>query len=166
MRESKKISLFNMNNQSKTIIIFWFFSSLLIFFTAVFVIDKTQQKIEESYRNFGLMLTRTLATESIDLIKGLPVEEKQIKLKTRVKVISDIKLKTYGADVSKVEDKEVVNEIFIELNANEIEGGVSLIDKFGITDELGIKFWYNNVNKVTAGSNQNAKNCRFFRCKH
>lgn len=74
-----------------------------------------------------------------------------------VKIVSDIQLKTYGADVSKVESKEILNEVFIELNANEIEGGVSLIDKFGITDELGIKFWYNNVNKVSAGSKENAK---------
>ncbi len=80
MSEKSKISLFNMNNQSKTIIIFWFLSSLLIFFTALVVIDKTQQKIYESYRNFGLMLTRTLAAESINIISGLPQEEKQIKL--------------------------------------------------------------------------------------
>ena len=69
-----------MNNQSKTIIIFWFLSSLLIFFTAHVVIDKTQTKISESYRNFALMLTRTLASESIEMIKGLPTEEKQVKL--------------------------------------------------------------------------------------
>jgi len=81
MREQQtKISLFNMNNQSKTIIIFWFLSSLLIFFTAFVIIDKTQNTISASYKNFGEMLTRTLASESIDLIKNLPPEEQQLKL--------------------------------------------------------------------------------------
>jgi hypothetical protein len=69
-----------MNNQSKTIIIFWFLSSLLIFFTAFVIIDKTQNTISASYKNFGEMLTRTLASESIDLIKNLPPEEQQLKL--------------------------------------------------------------------------------------
>ena len=81
MSENKsKISLFNMNNQSKTIIMFWVLSSLLIFLTAFVIIGKTQKTISYSYKNFGAMLTRTLASESIDLIKDLPVEEKQAKL--------------------------------------------------------------------------------------
>jgi len=82
MSENKsKISLFSINNQSKTIIIFWFLSSLLIFFTAFVIIEKTQRTISASYKNFGEMLTRTLASESIDLIQNLPLEEKQNKLK-------------------------------------------------------------------------------------
>lgn len=44
------------------------------------MIDKTQQTISESYQNFGLVLSRTLATESTDLIKGLPPEDKKYKL--------------------------------------------------------------------------------------
>ena len=85
MRENNSnISLFNMNNQSKTIIIFWVLSSLLIFFTAFVIIDKTQKTIASSYKNFGEMLTRTLASESIDLIKNLPIEEKQKRLEQYV----------------------------------------------------------------------------------
>ena len=110
MRESKKISLFNMNNQSKTIIIFWFFSSLLIFFTAFFVIDKTQQKIEKSYQDFGLMLARTLASESIDLIKGLPTDEKQIKLELYTqKLLQDNK------DIEFIEYKNTESETYFTI---------------------------------------------------
>ena len=87
MNEKNKVSIFNMNNQSKTIILFWILSSLLIFFTALVVIDKTYQKISESYHNFGLMLTKTLASESVEMIQGLPEEEKQVKLENYSKRI-------------------------------------------------------------------------------
>ena len=75
----------------------WFtYCPSIIFFTAFFVINQTQQKIEESYRDFGLMLTRTLATESIDLIKGLPTEEKQAKLEKYTQMMEQVKERLAG----------------------------------------------------------------------
>ena len=81
MKKTSQISLFSMNNQSRTIIIFWVLSSLLIFFTAFIVIDKTQQKITESYKNFALMMTKTLASESVILTKDFSENEKISRLK-------------------------------------------------------------------------------------
>ena len=108
--KSNKISLFNMNNQSKTIIIFWFLSSLLIFFTALVVIDKTHQKISESYRNFGLMLTRTLASESIDLISGLSQEEKQSKLENYTKnIMKD------NTDIEYIDYKNTESQVYFSI---------------------------------------------------
>ncbi len=112
MREnnSNNISLFNMNNQSKTIIIFWFLSSLLIFFTAFVIIDKTQKTIASSYKNFGEMLTRTLATESIDLIKNLPDEQKQKKLEQYAQ-----KLMKDNQEIEYIEYKNNESEVYFSI---------------------------------------------------
>ena len=82
MKKISKNALFSMNNQSRIIIIFWVLSSLFIFFTAFIVIDKTQQKIAESYKNFALMMTKTLASESVILTKDFDESEKILRLKT------------------------------------------------------------------------------------
>ncbi|MCR4881285.1 MAG: cell wall metabolism sensor histidine kinase WalK [bacterium] len=81
MKKISKISLLSMNNQSRIIIIFWVLSSLFIFFMAFIAIDKTQQKITESYNNFALMLTKTLASESVILTGDFPKEEQNARLK-------------------------------------------------------------------------------------
>ena len=73
--------MFGMSNQHRTIIVFWILSSLFIFFTAFFVIDKTQQKITESYNNFASVLSKTLAVESAMLIKDSAQDEQAEKLK-------------------------------------------------------------------------------------
>lgn len=84
---NKKYSHAGMSNQSKTVIIGWFVISLLIFATACFVIEKTEQKITESYRSFGLVLSKTLASESINLISGSTDENKQERLDAYTKKI-------------------------------------------------------------------------------
>ncbi|MCQ2957607.1 MAG: cell wall metabolism sensor histidine kinase WalK [Candidatus Gastranaerophilales bacterium] len=111
MSENKsKISLFSMNNQSKTIIIFWFLSSLLIFFTAFVIIGKTQKTISTSYRNFGKMLTQTLASESVDIIKDLPEEEKQVKLEHYSK-----KLMKDNQEIEYIEYKNNASDVYFSI---------------------------------------------------
>ncbi|MDD3149409.1 MAG: ATP-binding protein [Candidatus Gastranaerophilales bacterium] len=65
---------------NKVIVFGWFLSSLLIFTTAWLVINNTQQKIFDSYYNFGLMLTKSLTVESIDLISDMTEEQKLQRL--------------------------------------------------------------------------------------
>lgn len=154
MRESSKVSLFNINNQSKTIIVFWVLSSLLIFFTAHVVIDKTQLKISESYRNFGLMLTRTLASESIETIKGLPTEEKQQKLEAYTgRILKDNK------DIEYIDYKNNESEVYFSIgekaaietkNAFLVNVPMYLGDK--IVGSVDVGFTGNSMTSVAAAA--------------
>jgi two-component system sensor histidine kinase NblS len=78
-KDTNKIGFLNMNNQNKIIVFGWFLSSVLIFATALLVIGNTQKKIFQSYYDFGLMLTKTLAIESVDLTANLTDEQKTAK---------------------------------------------------------------------------------------
>lgn len=65
-----------LNDQNKFIILGWVLSSILIYSTAWFVITNTQKKIFESYHDFGVMLAKTFAIESVDLTSQQPEPEK------------------------------------------------------------------------------------------
>jgi len=143
-------TFFNMNNQSKIIILFCLFSSVLIFLTANIVIDKTQTKITESYRNFGLMLTKTLASESIEMIKGLPTEEKQTKLEnytTRIlKDNKDIEFIDYKNNESNVYFS--IGEKTQEENKNAFMVNVPMYLADKIVGSVDVGFTGNSMNDI------------------
>jgi two-component system sensor histidine kinase NblS len=85
--ENNISGLFNLSTQNKLIILGWLLSSVLIFVTAWFVIGNTQKKIFESYYNFGLMISKTLSVDSVDLISDIPEEEIANKLEKHARSI-------------------------------------------------------------------------------
>lgn len=63
-------------------------------------------------------------------------KETTVSLTGEYKVVCDIVL-----------TKETINEVNLELNANEQKEGISFVKLFNIKDLLGKTFWYNNVGK-------------------
>lgn len=77
--KNNKKSIFeniNLSTQNKLIFLGWFVSSVLVIVIATFVISNIQKKLYDGYYNFGLMLAKTLAIESVDLTSEIPAEEK------------------------------------------------------------------------------------------
>ena len=71
-----KISL---TTQNRLIIFGLILSTVLIVAIAVFAIFKNQKKLNEGYQNFGRVISKTLAIESIEITQGLPeLESKKI----------------------------------------------------------------------------------------
>ncbi len=56
-------------------------STILIIAVSVFAIGKIQEKLYESYANFGQLLGKTIAIQSYEITKNKPVEEKFESLK-------------------------------------------------------------------------------------
>ncbi len=71
-----KISL---TTQNRLIIFGLILSTVLIVAIAVFAIFNIQKKLNEGYQNFGRVISKTLAIESIEITQGLPeLESKKI----------------------------------------------------------------------------------------
>lgn len=70
-----------MSSQNKLIITGMVLSSMFIILTSIFVINSTQKKIFDSYYNFGLMMTKTLAVQTIDDTAKLEGNAKYRKIK-------------------------------------------------------------------------------------
>lgn len=64
-KKFKKTHSTGLSSQNKLMILGLVTSSLLIVLVAAFVINTTQKKIFDSYYNFGLMMTKTLAVQSV-----------------------------------------------------------------------------------------------------
>lgn len=75
------------SKQNKLIIFGLVFSTLLIMVIAVFATFNIQKNINESYKNFGQVISKTLAIESVDLIKDKPEEQTAQILKTHADLI-------------------------------------------------------------------------------
>ena len=126
MDNESKSGFLNLSTQNKLIIVGWCLSSILIFITAWFVIGNTQRKIFESYYNFGLMLAKTLAIESVDITSELPEQEKYLKLKSHANSIikgnKDILYITFTNDTGNViyssldKPLQTTNNKIIEVN--------------------------------------------------
>lgn len=62
-------------------------STLLIILIAVLASINIQNKLNEGYQNFGKIISKTLATESADIIKDIPEFEKYDRLREHTKSI-------------------------------------------------------------------------------
>lgn len=86
--KGQKSNFLGLNTQNKLIIFGSLLSSVLIIITAWFVIDNTQKTILQSYHNFGLMLTKTLAVQGADILTESPYDLGYRKLKTHTDLIA------------------------------------------------------------------------------
>lgn len=66
--KTQKISL---TTQNRLIIFGLVLSTILIVAIAVFAIFNIQKKLNEGYQNFGQVISKTLAIESVEITKGL-----------------------------------------------------------------------------------------------
>jgi len=71
----KKIR-FNLNTQNRMILLGMVVSSLLIFFIALFLTNKVQEKLSQSYNELAQLLTKTVAIESVEIIKDIEEPQK------------------------------------------------------------------------------------------
>jgi len=79
---SEKVS---MTAQNRLIISGLLLSTVLIIAIAIFAIFNIQQKLNQGYQNFGQIISKTLAIESVEIIKGVP----QAQVKNTLKSHSD-----------------------------------------------------------------------------
>lgn len=103
--EMNKIK-FDLTAQNKLIITGLLISTILIVGVAVFAISKIQQKLYDSYGNFGQILTKTLAIQSYELTKDTPKEYKYSLLRTHANSIltsnKDISFITFKDEKGKI----------------------------------------------------------------
>jgi len=66
VKNIKKSHTSGLSSQNKLMLLGLVTSSILIVLVAAFVINMTQKKIFDSYYNFGLMMTKSLAVQTID----------------------------------------------------------------------------------------------------
>ncbi len=88
MNENQKMSF---STQNRLIIFGLILSTLLIMAIAVFATVNIQKNLDESYKNFAQVISKTIAVESGDLIKNAKINQKKEILKTH----SDLILKSH-----------------------------------------------------------------------
>ncbi len=84
----KKIK-FNLNTQNRMILLGIIVSSILIFFIALFLTNKVQEKLSQSYNELAQLLTKTVAIESVELIKNIDEPQKYNTLSYHTNLILD-----------------------------------------------------------------------------
>lgn len=100
---NQKISL---TTQNRLIIFGLVLSTILIVAIAVFAIFNIQKKLNEGYQNFGQVISKTLAIESIEITKGLSTKE----IYTTLKSHTDSILKSHD-DIVFIEFKDAAGKI-------------------------------------------------------
>ena len=79
-KESISEKILNLNTQNKLIIFGIIISSVVVVFTAWLVIISNQKAITESYHNFGRVVAKSLAPESVDIITSHSLQESRVVL--------------------------------------------------------------------------------------
>lgn len=79
----------NLTTQNRLILLGLITSTLFIIVIAILASINIQNKLNEGYKNFGKIISKTMAVESTDLIKDIPEFEKYDKLKAHTQAILD-----------------------------------------------------------------------------
>ena len=96
----------NLTTQNRLIITGLILSTVLIVAIAVFAIFNIQKKLNIGYQNFGQVISKTLAIESIEITRGLNIEETKRILKAH----SDVILKSHN-DIVYIEFRDAAGNI-------------------------------------------------------
>jgi len=81
---NQKISF---TTQNRIIISGLIISTVLIVMIAIFAIFNIQQRLNQGYQDFGKVLSKTLAIDSVEIIKELPRDQIYLKLKEQTDAI-------------------------------------------------------------------------------
>lgn len=115
-----KVSL---TTQNRLIITGLILSTVLIIGIAIFAIINIQQKLNRGYQSFGEVLSKTLAIESVEIIKDLPQNEIYSTLKKHTDAI----LREHN-DISMIEFRDKDGQIIYSgRNSNETKPQKALI---------------------------------------
>lgn len=84
----KKLKL-NLNTQNRMVLLGMVASTVLIFAIAFFLTNKVQEKLSQSYNQLAQLLTKTVAIESVELIKNIDEPQKYDLLAHHTNLILD-----------------------------------------------------------------------------
>lgn len=110
MSENQKMSF---TTQNRLIIFGLVLSTLLIMAIAIFAIVNIQKNLNESYQNFGQVISKTLAIESVEITKDASKKEMFQILKSH----SDSILKSHQ-DIVSIEFRDVNGELIYKTKNN------------------------------------------------
>ena len=104
---------FDNTAQNRLIIAGLFISTILIIAVSIFAIGKIQEKLYESYANFGQLLGKTIAIQSYELTKNKSENEKVKILKSH-----SVSILESNSDISFVTFKNNKNEVIFSTTEN------------------------------------------------
>lgn len=139
-----KISL---TTQNRLIIFGLLVSTVLIVAIAIFAIFNIQKKLNEGYQNFGQVISKTLAIESVEITKNLPADKIQKTLREHSESI----LKSHN-DIVFIEFRDNNGEL-IYSGKNELAANNRT--NIRVTSPLASVNGTNNIGSVTVGLSGN-----------
>ncbi len=141
---NNKISL---TAQNRLIIFGLLLSTVLIVAIAVFAIFNIQKKLNEGYQNFGQVISKTLAIESVEITKNLPAD----KIQETLKAHSDSILKSHN-DIVFIEFRDKDGKlIYSGKNSHALTGRTNI----RVTSPLTALGQSNPIGSVTVGLSGN-----------
>ena len=79
----------NLNTQNRMILIGMIVSTILIFGIALFLTNKVQEKLSQSYNELAQLLTKTIAIESVEFTKNIEAPQQYEALAYHTNLILD-----------------------------------------------------------------------------
>lgn len=138
---SEKVSL---TAQNRLIISGLLLSTVLIIAIAIFAIFNIQQKLNQGYQNFGQIISKTLAIESVEIIKDVP----QAQIKNTLKSHSDTLLAEHS-DIVLIEFRDDSGSLIYSTRANQEKQNKK--SSITVTSPLTVSGDAKNYGSVTVG---------------
>ena len=138
---SEKVSL---TAQNRLIISGLLLSTILIIAIALFAIFNIQKKLNEGYQNFGQIISKTLAIESVELIKHLP----QDRIKDTLMARSNTLLIGHS-DIVLIEFRDKNGELIYSTKESDYANGLK--PSITVSSPLAIPADNTNYGSVTVG---------------
>lgn len=141
----KKIK-FNLNTQNRMILLGMVVSTFLIFFIALFLTNKIQEKLSQSYNELAQLLTKTVAIESVELIKNIEDTQKYDTLSYHTNLILNT-----NDSISFIEFKNDKGKIIY--SSKEVEKARAKETKSSVSAPMSIQTpdGVKNIGSVTVG---------------
>ncbi len=141
----KKIN-FNLNTQNRMILLGMVVSTFLIFFIALFLTNKIQEKLSQSYNELAQLLTKTVAIESVELIKNIEDTQKYDTLSYHTNLILNT-----NDSISFIEFKNDKGKIIY--SSKEVEKARAKETKSSVSAPMSIQTpeGVKNIGSVTVG---------------
>ena len=140
----------NLTTQNRLIISGLILSTLLIVAIAVFAIFNIQKKLNEGYQNFGQVISKTLAIESVEITKGMTRQQAKEILKKHSNSI----LKSHN-DIVFIEFQDAKGNLIYSGKNN--HNSISIIPNITVNSPM-IRDSGENIGSVTVGLSGNVIN--------
>lgn len=161
-KESLSEILLNLNTQNKLIIFGIIICSVVIVFTAWLVINSNQKTIMESYHNFGRVVAKSLAPESVDILSNNDLKTSRQKLDRLSESIiennqdismilirnNDGEIIYSSKDITKIKDLDKQEKVVAQMHENNDPDGETI----GTVDVFLTSHTKKKVEKTTRNS--------------